>query len=202
MKTNKKSSKRLTIVAACIAIALCLSSIVGGTLALFTQDISSSNNVLQAGNLNVKLERVALQSTYLDDDGILQQGPKTIHSTPVDFTDTDKNIFGLADTDVIVPRSKHIAYMKLTNLGTVAFDFTVTLQKTDDPQKDKDLAEQLEVKLCDLQGNALTTGSVNKGDNLEFMIVLEFKDLSTNNAVMDAGALINVNINCTQKVNV
>lgn len=199
MEKNVKSSKRLTIVAAFIAIALCLASIVGGTLALFSADVSVSNNVLQAGNLNVKLERVSLQSTYLADNGVLVEGREIADSPAKNFTNTSDNVFGLSDTDVIVPCSKYVAKMRLTNTGSVAFDFTASLQITDNDAKK--LSEQLVLKLYDLSGNELTGGVVYAGANntFDFKVVLEFKNLATNNAVMDAGSTVNLKIACTQK---
>ena len=89
--------------------------------------------------------------------------------------------------------------MRLTNIGSVAFDFTASIQVTDD--EDKKLSEQLIVKLYDLNGNELTGGTVYAGANntFDFKVVLEFKDLSTNNSVMNAGAKVNLLISCTQK---
>ena len=197
---NAKGSKRLTLITACIAVILCIASLVGGTLALFSANVSVSNNVLQAGNLNVKLERISLQSTYLAENGTLVEGGVVNDSPAKDFTNTSDNVFGLADTDVIVPCSKYVATMRLTNTGSVAFDFTANLQVTDDDASKK-LSEQLIVKLYDQSGSELTGGTVYAGTNntLTFKVVLEFKNLATNNAVMNAGAKVNLLIECTQK---
>ena len=93
--------------------------------------------------------------------------------------------------------------MRLTNTGTVAFDFTASLQITDDNAEAK-LSEQLTLKLLDVNDNQLQNGTVYAGNDntFTFKVVLIFNDLSTNNAVMNAGAKVNLLISCTQKTNV
>lgn len=197
---KKNNSTRLTLVAACIAVLLSISAIVGGTFALFTGEASVSNNVLKAGSLGVKLERTSLQSTYLDSTGILIEGQDVADSPYKDFTKSEENVFGLTDTDVIVPCSSYTATMLITNTGSVAFDFTASLQITDNDQNVK-LSEQVTLKLLDMNGNELSNGTVYAGTNntLAFKVVLTFNDLTTNNSVMNAGAKVNLLISCTQK---
>ena len=199
---KKKSSNRLTILAACIAIVLSLSAIVGGTFALFSADVAVTNNVLQAGSLSVKLERISLQATDLE-NGVLIPGQDVADSPAKDFSNSQENVFGLDGNDVIVPGSEYIATMRLTNTGTVAFDFTASLQITDDNAEAK-LSEQLTLKLLDVNDNELQNGTVYAGNDntFTFKVVLIFNDLSTNNAVMNAGAKVNLLISCTQKTNV
>ena len=199
---KKKSSNRLTILTACIAIVLSLSAIVGGTFALFSADVAVTNNVLQAGSLSVKLERISLQATDLE-NGVLIPGQDVADSPAKDFSNSQENVFGLDGNDVIVPGSEYIATMRLTNTGTVAFDFTASLQITDDNAEAK-LSEQLTLKLLDVNDNQLQNGTVYAGNDntFTFKVVLIFNDLSTNNAVMNAGAKVNLLISCTQKTNV
>lgn len=197
---EKKGSKKLALVTACIAILLSIIGVVGGTFALFSAETSVTDNVLKAGNLSVKLERTSLQSTHLDETGILVEGDDVADTPYVDFTNSTANVFGLADDDVIVPCSQYVATMLITNTGSVAFDFTASLQIADDVA-DVKLSEQLTLKLVDMQGNELSNGTVYAGtDNtFAFKVVLQFKDLTTNNAVMNAGAKVNLLISCTQK---
>ncbi len=204
MANNTKNSKKLTIIAGVIAIVLCLATTVGGTLALFSASANLANNVLQAGSLSVKLERTAIQSTELNEKGVLVAGDEVVALK--DFTNTNDNVFGLTDGDVIVPGSEYVASMRITNTGTVAFDFVATLNVTDNDDAKK-LSEQLEVLLLDKNGNDLTTGTVYAGteDNvLEFKVVLRFKNLDSaiNNTVMEAGAKVNIKIECTQSVQI
>jgi hypothetical protein len=162
--------------------------------------VSISDNVLQAGSLGVKLERISLQSTALQADGTLKAGQDVADSPAVDFTNTNKNVFGLSDTDVIVPCSEYVATMRITNTGTVAFDFVASLQMTDDDANVK-LSEQVTLVLLDMNGNELQNGTVYAGTNntLTFKVKLVFNDLSTNNSVMNASAKVNLKIECTQK---
>lgn len=199
-KENKRNSNRLVIIAACIAILLSLSAIVGGTLALFTANVGISNNVLQAGSLSVKLERTSLQSTYLDETGILIAGQDVPDNPAKDFSNSSENVFGLGSGDLIVPCSKYIATMRLTNTGSVAFDFTAALSVSDNDVNVK-LAEQLTLKLYDMNDNEISSGTVYAGTNntFAFKVVLEFNDLTNNNDVMNAIANVNLAIACTQK---
>ena len=197
---KNKGSKRLALVTACITILLSVIGLVGGTMALFTAETQISDSVLQAGNLSVKLERTALQATYLNDKGILVEGENVVDNPYVDFTNSTANVFGFDADDVIVPGSFYSATMLITNNGSVAFDFEATLSVTDNEEAKK-LSEQLIVKLEDMNGNEFTSGTVYTGtqNTCAFKIILQFKDLTNNNAVMNAGAKINVKITCTQK---
>lgn len=200
MEKKTKKTNKLTLLAAIIAVMLSISAIVGGTFALFTGSASISDNVLQAGSLGVKLERISLKSTALQADGTLIEGADIEDKPAVDFTNTNKNVFGLTDTDVIVPCSEYVATMRITNTGTVAFDFVASLQMTDDDANVK-LSEQVTLVLLDMNGNELQNGTVYAGTNntLTFKVKLVFNDLSTNNSVMNASAKVNLKIECTQK---
>ena len=52
--TNKKSTKR-ALICSLLALAMCFSMLVGTTFAWFTDSVSSANNVIASGNLDVEL---------------------------------------------------------------------------------------------------------------------------------------------------
>ncbi len=56
--TNKKSTKRALICSA-LALVLCFSMLVGTTFAWFTDSVSSANNIIASGNLDVNLYYMA-----------------------------------------------------------------------------------------------------------------------------------------------
>ncbi len=92
-------------------ILLCLAMIIGMTYALFT-DKEIVKNHLQAGNMEITLERTSLTSTSLNADGYLET---VTDNTVKDFTNNaEENVFGL-DGTVIVPGCEYTADMKITN---------------------------------------------------------------------------------------
>ena len=82
---------------------------------------------------------------------MLTQG--TPNTTRVDFSDPDQNtqnVFGLTDSDVIVPECTYTADMLIVNETDVAFGYWVELvfdASGYTAQKDLKLAEQLEVSV-------------------------------------------------------
>ena len=53
--TNKKSTKRV-LICSILALAMCFSMLVGTTFAWFTDSVTSKNNIIKSGNLDIELE--------------------------------------------------------------------------------------------------------------------------------------------------
>ena len=53
--TNKKSTKRALLLSA-LSLLLCVSMLVGSTFAWFTDSVTSGNNIIKSGNLDIELE--------------------------------------------------------------------------------------------------------------------------------------------------
>ena len=136
-------SKVRTLLMSCIMMMLCAAMIVGGTFALWS-DSAKVENHLTAGTLKVKLERISLTKTYLDNEtGYLVT--TTPDTTIVNFTDTNTasaNVFGIDDDEKVVPCSEYEATLKLSNNGDVAFSYDVIIKLTSESNA---LAEQLKV---------------------------------------------------------
>lgn len=81
--TNRKRS----LLVSGSVILLCLSIIVGMTWALFT-DTQTVTNHLQAGDLDITLERIALSKTTLTPKGYLNTTDYTGSDAYEDFTNT------------------------------------------------------------------------------------------------------------------
>lgn len=132
-------SKIRTLLTASVMIMLCAATIVGGTYALWSDNTTAETH-LSAGNLEVELKRTGLSKTYLDIDGYLKT--ETLQNT-VDFTsDTDENVFGIGNSEKLVPGSEYSAKLELKNGGDVAFDYTVKIKLKGETSA---LAEQLKV---------------------------------------------------------
>ena len=85
-----------------IALLLCVSMFVGTTFAWFTDQVSSLNNIITAGNLDVELE-------FLDKNG----NWKTVQDSSEIF---DKNTLW-------EPGHTEVAYLRVSNLGTLALKY-------------------------------------------------------------------------------
>lgn len=128
---------------AMVAILLCVTTIVAGTFALFSDTVKVTNH-LQSGTLDVTLERVSATKTILSPDGYLTE--VTVGSEDFSDANTD-NLFGLETGDKIVPGSVLNANMTIKNDSTVAFGYyvKVVLSSADGKVSDQTLASQLKV---------------------------------------------------------
>lgn len=192
----KKKLRALLI--AGLMIMLCTALLVAGTFALFSSDAKVENH-LQAGTLTLKLERTHLVKNRLDDvTGYIKTEED---NSTVDFTTgTTENVFGLAETELVAPTSSYEATMKLSNTGSVAFDYVVNIKLT---SVSNALAEQMKVYVdgvdtgkhlsdfvADSSGNlaAIVSGKMAKNDAAKtFTIKIEFENLDNdvNNATKE-----------------
>lgn len=192
----KKKLRALLI--AGLMIMLCTALLVAGTFALFSSDAKVENH-LQAGTLTLKLERTHLVKNRLDDvTGYIKTEED---NSTVDFTTgTTENVFGLAATELVAPTSSYEATMKLSNTGSVAFDYVVNIKLT---SVSNALAEQMKVYVdgvdtgkhlsdfvADSSGNlaAIVSGKMAKNDAAKtFTIKIEFENLDNdvNNATKE-----------------
>ena len=199
--------KMKILLSASVLGMLGVSLLVGGTYALFSGS-ANANTHLKAGNLNVSLVRTHYSKTVLNAKGYLETEEK---DEIVDFTnDTDKNIFGLNDEEVIVPTSKFSADLKISNNGSVAFDYTVKLD-TDITKSGSNLIKQLEVKvvkgdntitkkLSECTDSTIFNGVMATSDKAcEFTVSLEFLNLNNNNSAKEEKASFDLTVEATQK---
>ncbi len=179
-------SKVRTLLMSCVMIMLCAVLLIGGTFALWT-DSAKVENHLVAGKLKVKLERISLTKTYLNNETgyLVTTDPDT---TIVDFTNTNTanaNVFGIDNGEKVVPCSQYEATLKLSNNGDVAFSYDVIIKLT---SASNALAEQLKVYIDGedkgtldeyaVDGKAIiSTQTMAKNDVAkEFTIKVEFVD--------------------------
>lgn len=202
-------SKVRTLLVACVMIMLCAAMIVGGTYALWSDNVTVENH-LTSGTLQVKLERISLTKTYLDDETgyLVTAGPDT---TIVDFTDTntaDDNVFGIED-EKVVPCSEYEAKLRLTNNGDVAFTYDVIIKLN---TASNALAEQLKVYIDGedkgtldqyaVDGKAvISTQTMAKNDTAkEFTVKIQFiNDNDINNDAQNKEVKFDLLVNAVQK---
>ena len=185
---NSEKRKRILLISGAV-ILLCLTIIIGMSYALFS-DTERVTNHLQAGNLNITLERTKLVSRYLTDRGFLDTKS---NNTLKDFTDNkNENVFDITDSTLIVPGCEYIADLRITNNSKTAFSYWVEVVYKG--EKDVDLASQIEVtiirdnKVIGTLDKGLTSATINilaVGEYDDFTVGIKFKDLATNNSAMD-----------------
>ncbi|MBQ8850745.1 MAG: hypothetical protein IJ011_10470, partial [Clostridia bacterium] len=80
--TNKKSTKR-ALIASVISLLLCFTMLMGTTYAWFTDSVTSANNIITTGNLDVELyhtdkaatkEKVTSTTELFDDVELWEPG--------------------------------------------------------------------------------------------------------------------------------
>lgn len=221
---NKKGKAR-ALLSASVLLMLSTGLLVGGTYALFSDQVKVTNHLV-AGNLNVSLLRTNLSKHTLDNT--TGYSKDVTDDTVVDFTEaTDKNIFGLEDGELVVPTSWFEATLKIVNgtknsdgsyvASSVAFDYGVKVDV--DEGSDADLIDQLYVTVSKFDGEAFTpvvtekklnefttdtvfSGVMDKSQlEQQFKIKLEFKNLenAVNNEAMDDNADFDLIVEAVQR---
>ncbi len=102
---NKKTTKRALFMSA-LSLVLCISMLIGSTFAWFTDSVTSANNIIKSGNLDIELD-------YWDGDEW-----KSI-----------ENADDILSGDRWEPGYVGIAYLRLSNVGTLAakYQFAVNV---------------------------------------------------------------------------
>ena len=187
----RSTNRKRTLLFSSAMILLCMIIIMGMTWALFT-DTATVKNHLQAGNLDITLQRVALTQKTLDKDGYLTK--KLVQKetdAPVDFSKaTNENVFGLEANEKIVPGTKFVAKMQIKNEATysdVAFGYWIEVVFKGNAGGD--LAKQLKITVntgkdkSDFVGEGLKVGGENNyidvlpiGASDNFTVTVEFLD--------------------------
>lgn len=172
-----------------ITLALVSLIALGGTFALFTDDVNVKTH-LKAGTLNATLTRTNLVSEKLNDrTGFIE---KIENPNDVDFSNNPNgNVFDVNDDTLIVPGTKFTAEMQLSNKSDVAFNYWIEIVCND---KAMDLASQLKITVkADIEysaslSNGLNVGSENKpvgtlakGQSKLFYVTVEYLNLANNN---------------------
>lgn len=94
--TNKKFSKRALLMSV-VAMVLCLAMMLGTTYAWFSDSVTSGNNIIEAGNLDIELE-------YRNADGDWES------------VNADTNIFS---STLWEPGHTEVIYFRITNKGSL-----------------------------------------------------------------------------------
>ena len=123
---TKKHSTKKALMASALSLLLCFSMLVGTTFAWFTDSVTSANNIIKSGNLDVELE----YSTDM-----------------VNWTAVDANTNIFDDEALWEPSYTEVVYLRVSNLGNLAFKYKLGIEIADETAgKTKD---NVEFKLSD-----------------------------------------------------
>ena len=144
--TNTKLAKRSFLVSL-VALILCFSMLMGTTFAWFTDSVTSENNIIKSGKLDVEM--------YWADE--------LLDSTSDKWNDASKG--AIFDYQYWEPGYSEVKYIKIVNAGDLAFKFQLNLIPDILPTVGKaNLADVIDVYLLDPAAEVKAdTPMTNKG---------------------------------------
>ena len=108
----KTRSTKKALLASLLSLVVCVSMLVGSTFAWFTDSVTSAQNVIQSGNLDVELY-------YTYDAAVAADADSTAWKPVTSSTD----IYGY---DLWEPGYTKVAYFKVENEGSLALKYTLS----------------------------------------------------------------------------
>ena len=122
---NKKSTKR-ALISSILSLALCMTMLIGTTFAWFTDNVTSSNNIIKSGKLDVELK-------YKSD----------FDANWAQVTDQEEAIFNY---DKWEPGYVDVKYIQVANAGNLAFKYLLNIiPKTVAAEGKANLADVIDV---------------------------------------------------------
>ena len=161
-----KNAKR-TLLSSVIALILCFSMLLGSTFAWFTDVVTSGNNIITAGNMDIGMYWSKNNVDWNKTEG-----------------DSAKPIF---ENDNWEPGYTEVRYVKVTNDGNLAFKYKMLLSPNGTVGK---LAEAIDVSYDIVTGNTsfVAPTEVNKQGSLSKVGTLN--DIISNNVPVAGGVLL------------
>ena len=105
---NKKSTKR-ALFSSVLSLVLCMAMLIGSTFAWFTDSVTSGNNIIKSGTLDVAMEWA--------------NGKED----PATATWTDASTGPIFNNDLWEPGYTEARHIKITNKGTLAMNWTLAI---------------------------------------------------------------------------
>ncbi len=127
--TKTRSTKRALLTSA-LALLMCVSMLIGSTFAWFTDSVTSGNNIIKSGNLDVEM--------YWAD------GTKAVPTADADCTDASAG--AIFDYDKWEPGYTEVRHIKIANVGTLALKYQLSIAANGEVT---DLADVIDVYYLD-----------------------------------------------------
>ena len=103
---KRKNATRSALITSIISLLLCVSMLVGTTFAWFTDSVTSANNIIKSGNLDIELEYAVF-----NDDGTFKE-----------WKDVE-NQSDILTNQLWEPGVTEIAYLRVANAGSLALKY-------------------------------------------------------------------------------
>ncbi len=161
--TNKNTTKK-ALFTSILSLLICFTMLMGSTFAWFTDSVTSMNNIIQSGNLDVELWHCAPKDTQWG-FGYNENGGKPVES--------DTELFLNAGGKPILwePGAGAGETFRIVNAGSLALKYKFMIKMTDASQtpEGKDLTDVLKMQIVELENNANgvpvgVTGGVSVND--------------------------------------
>ena len=111
--TKTRSTKRALLISA-LALVMCISMLIGSTFAWFTDSVTSGNNKIVAGNLDVVLE---YKTDWSDD-----------------WTTVDENTKIFKEGALYEPGYTEVVYLRVSNAGSLALKYNLMVNVTSEKE--------------------------------------------------------------------
>ena len=119
--TNAKTTKR-ALLSSIVSLVLCFSMLLGTTFAWFTDSVTSANNKIVSGNLDVEME-------YLKADG--------------NWATVGENTNVFAENALWEPGHTEVVYLKIKNVGSLAFNYKLSVNIVEETKSVNVAGEEL-----------------------------------------------------------
>ena len=150
-----------------LSLVLCFSMLIGTTFAWFTDIVTSSGNIIQAGNLDINM--------YWSENNIVWNNAEGSGATPI------------FNYDNWEPGYTEVRYIKVTNEGSLAFKYEMLLSPNGNVGE---LAEVIDVSYDIVTGNEDFVAPTSKQDMGSLDKVGTLNDLISNNGAVAGGVLL------------
>ena len=162
MRTTKQS-----IVNSVVALVLCLSMLIGTTFAWFTDVVTSSGNIIQTGNLDIGM--------YWSENNVDWNTTEGSGATPIFSYDNWE------------PGYTQVRYIKVTNEGSLAFQYQMLLSPNGEVGK---LAEVIDVSYDVVTGNDSFVAPTAEDKQGSLVKVGNLNELIESNEAVAGGVLL------------
>ena len=105
----KKRSAKYTFIASIVSMALCLTMLIGTSLAWFTDTATNNNNIIAIGTLGVEL-RMGMGDAITNEDGSTSYG--YVNISDEDNADSKKYIFSEASDGKWEPGKTEVVFFR------------------------------------------------------------------------------------------
>ena len=109
--TKTKNTKRALLMSA-LSLLMCVSMLIGSTFAWFTDSVTSANNIIQSGDLDVVLE---YKTNWSDE-----------------WAPVDENTKIFKDGALYEPGYTEVVYLRVSNAGSLALKYLLSLNIAND----------------------------------------------------------------------